>query len=1193
MDSSSSSRTNSPTSPLEQEPNDVFSIDDDTVSAELDFVEEIGNGNWGSVWLVRPKRSRPQCHHPAFKVGGRKFAVKLVHRDQKSPANASRIKSLWNEMKIVRSFRADQHPSIIAFHSFVVSVKYAMITMTYLPTPMPVEVQEVKAREWFRFLLSAVDFLHRRGVVHNDIKPANILLSHKNIPVLVDFGFAEKNDPEDETSFHSNLAYGTPEYLSPERARGLTHDTRKSDVWSLGVTFFEILNGRTPFEEFDGESLSTKEAVERYWARTLRGKWVGTWDVSPGMEKLLRRMICPNADLRCTAAHALADRYWSPGREESKNTHRRSASEISSIVFEKDLDKLLNMTPPRSRRTVDASENPVSPPGLALPQDLDSSTRRHSLVKSKSQPKVTASNIQPRRRPAPPVIDLSPIKASPPASPYASASAKENMAAAANRNRSVAGHKENKHGTASSRRAFGAIIAPDNNTIMPPPPLSTRIPIKTLDEMTSRRRSGLFDSTRSRSNLALSNKTSNINLKDGDRSLSGSLRANGSNNVKDRVLEWEREKQRLREMERLEELERERDEHFEREKARRKEKREKKEEENKEDTLAAPPVTHKRSKKASADAEGEKENMGASKPGQKQKSHASPPTLPLPPVMSPLSRMLNTFPAPTPNNTVIQSPPAPQPAKQSRQNIFKHSIKASIDKTVQFCKAPSIGRAAGSKTGGGSTSATPGRGFSFDIVREVEKAGAKIRRESRDEPRTSKHREEVSTPLSPNIGSVVSPITPLGPIKNAAMMEQAAAETQMDRMAIWMKNVKEVVEETQANFEAMAPQEFSLPPLPVPLPRSQSRQNRSSRLPRRVLAASQIFDENGQPSTADSSFTSNKASMTSSTQHCPPPPPSAYTGPGTPRRISGSSGPSQEISVHPHASGSPLVSAASSNFVIPEIVTPSKQKRRATVSTRSPEPLISAKFADNVDYSASTSNLNIAAYVAAKRNQSQSTLTKLGITPLGLDPDHKKSSETLIKLSDVDRSLFVPSPFVSQDNLLDNSSFVFAREPSYDDLTGSPCHVEAYPSRNRPSKDVSYMDTPNRLKMENVYDRFLMTSGVKRCGKGYQSESFGPTSNTLGPSTNKRESFRPFSSTRKPMPPPVSSEDIIEKMENKAVSVDELGMMTNVEGEAGTTPLHSVGSKDEGGGTVAMVRRAFKAMVPGKAVVSKRTSKVY
>jgi serine/threonine protein kinase len=59
------------------------------------------------------------------------------------------------------------------------------------------------------------------------------------------------------------------QYIAPERAGGLPHDTRKADVWSLGITFFEILVGRTPFEHGESEKFITTEDLKKYWQRTV------------------------------------------------------------------------------------------------------------------------------------------------------------------------------------------------------------------------------------------------------------------------------------------------------------------------------------------------------------------------------------------------------------------------------------------------------------------------------------------------------------------------------------------------------------------------------------------------------------------------------------------------------------------------------------------------------------------------------------------------------------------------------------------------------------------------------------------------------------------------------------------------------------------------------------------------------------
>ncbi|KAJ3777497.1 CAMK/CAMKL/MARK protein kinase [Lentinula raphanica] len=1092
---------------------DVFSFqDDEELSNRLQFVKEIGCGNWGSVWLCELKGED--------RVHKRPLATKLVHRNKESKTSAARVKSLWNEMKIIRRLKSDPHPSIIKFESFLLTPSYAIITMAYHPDLVTVQVSESHARVWFKHLLSAVQFLHSRGIVHNDIKPANILLSAKGIPVLCDFGFAEAYDLSSSAAFHSRFAYGTPEYLAPERARGIPHDTRKSDIWSLGVSFFEILIGRTPFENSDTDQCITEEDLQKYWGRTLRGKWVGVWKMSKGMERLLKRMLSPNADLRCTADEAIKDIYWAQVQQAHQVTeHRRSASYTSSIVFEKDWSKLsetrekTQIPSPLANHTTrqeDANEKEAVKPknaGLHSPPGLES-PRKHGarpLTKSKSQGKMMAdvSKNPPRKRIGA-HVDLSPIKASPPVSPQVQ-SRKANASSNVN--------------TRPAPRAPFGVLQSRNVENLPAAPQRRLAGKPSIQDLTKRHsKVGMLDEL--------------VNGPPGARKAQNKGWKGKENHVSQRVRDWEREKERLREISRLEEIEREGDAKF--------------SDSSDTDEPEVVDITPELEQVKASDKVTTSEAVSTSGVAPGSSAHPSG------------SRMNNSYnktipifsepstPAATFNSTflpeVIVSPTSPnkssqlhgtatRPTSSSGRANFKHAIKRSIDKTFQMYKTSSL-------TGKSYHS----RNLSVDQQTDAESRGTHSERESWED-------EDCVRAVKSSL-----PV-----VKHAVHNEQIAADNRVDRLTLWMRNVEQVVEDARQNFSSG--KETPLPPLPLPpanrsnLSASQNRSNRSSRLPRRVLAANQIFSESGDQSAEMSSFVT-----------------SVYASPGT----SGSA-------------GNPGNTNAIPDLSVSQLQTPSRQ-RRATVSTRSPDPVVSGPIDSCFD------NDHGSPSKRKEKSKSHGNLFQLHIAPaaaLGAELDKRAtaSSPSFDMLNTprlsalVDREVFIAPPVRSSENLglsVSSSPSSQSNDKSCDELTSSPLRVEPYAPR---PTTHPIPDTPTQKRVEGVYDRFLMaTSGVKRLGKGYQSDNIGPVHHTVSHTNPIKQNHRAFYSVRKPlqMPPAVASDD-----QPQALTVDELGIIgySTAEGSTGVTVL-----KDESNATVALVRRAFKAIVPGKT--NRRLSRI-
>ncbi len=207
--------------------------------------KELGSGAMGSVYRARFRQDGKEDRIVALKV----IAFGLSGNDQALARfdREAKILSQLRHANIVRLIASGRYKDTPFFAMEYIAGKsldkIMLERQAGVPGRAPFTWEEVV--EMGKPLCAALQHAHDKGIIHRDLKPSNLMLTEEGILKLTDFGIAKDIDVTALTG--ANNTIGTAAYMSPEQCKGERVLTGKSDIYSLGVVFYELLTGRKPF----------------------------------------------------------------------------------------------------------------------------------------------------------------------------------------------------------------------------------------------------------------------------------------------------------------------------------------------------------------------------------------------------------------------------------------------------------------------------------------------------------------------------------------------------------------------------------------------------------------------------------------------------------------------------------------------------------------------------------------------------------------------------------------------------------------------------------------------------------------------------------------------------------------------------------------------------------------------------------
>lgn len=269
----------------------------------------IGNGRYEIQSLIG-KGGMAEVHRAYDTLLSRIVAVKMLRTDlAKDSIFLARFR------REAQSSASLNHPNIVGVYDTgeqtvtvpdgsTISIPY--IIMEYveghtvhelLTDGQPVPINE--AVEITTGILNALAYSHKRGLVHRDIKPGNVMLTNDGKIKVMDFGIARALEDSGATMTKTDAVLGTAQYLSPEQARGQQVDER-SDLYSCGCMLFELLTGRPPFRGDSAVSVAYQHVAEQPPIPSSI-----TFDITPAMDHVVLKSLAKLPQDRYQTAEAM------------------------------------------------------------------------------------------------------------------------------------------------------------------------------------------------------------------------------------------------------------------------------------------------------------------------------------------------------------------------------------------------------------------------------------------------------------------------------------------------------------------------------------------------------------------------------------------------------------------------------------------------------------------------------------------------------------------------------------------------------------------------------------------------------------------------------------------------------------------------------------------------------------------------